>query len=86
MSLSLLEAMSYGNCCLVSDIDECASVVEDKAFIFKKSDIEDLQNKLQKACDNKDQVQKYKDVAADYICQKYNWDDVTERTVKLYRN
>lgn len=33
MPLSLLEAMSYGNCCLVSDIDECASVVEDKAKI-----------------------------------------------------
>lgn len=32
MPLSLLEAMSYGNCCLVSDIDECASVVEDKAI------------------------------------------------------
>lgn len=36
MPLSLLEAMSYGNCCLVSDIDECAFVVEDKAIIFKK--------------------------------------------------
>ncbi len=34
MPLSLLEAMSYGNCCLVSDIDECASVVEDKAIVF----------------------------------------------------
>ena len=33
MPLSLLEAMSYGNCCLVSDIDECASVVEDKAIM-----------------------------------------------------
>ena len=86
MPLSLLEAMSYGNCCLVSDIDECASVVEDKAFVFKKSDVTDLQSKLQKACDDKEQVQKYKDEAADYICQKYNWDDVTERTVKLYRN
>ncbi len=86
MPLSLLEAMSYGNCCLVSDIDECASVVEDKAFIFKKSDIADLRSKLQKACDNKGQVQKYKDEVADYICQKYNWDDVTERTVMLYRN
>jgi len=30
MPLSLLEAMSYGNCCLVSDIPECAEVVEDK--------------------------------------------------------
>lgn len=35
MPLSLLEAMSYGNCCLVSDIPECTEVVEDKALIFK---------------------------------------------------
>lgn len=28
MPLSLLEAMSYGNCCLVSDIPECTEVVE----------------------------------------------------------
>ena len=39
MPLSLLEAMSYGNCCLVSDIPECTEVVEDKALIFKKSNI-----------------------------------------------
>ena len=85
MPLSLLEAMSYGNCCLVSDIDECASVVEDKAIVFKKSDVSDLQNKLQEACDNEKQVQKYKDEAADYICGKYNWDDVVKRTLELYR-
>lgn len=86
MPLSLLEAMSYGNCCLVSDIDECASVVEDKAIVFKKSDVSDLQNKLQEACDNEKQVQKYKDEAADYICEKYNWDDVVKRTLELYRD
>ena len=85
MPLSLLEAMSYGNCCLVSDIDECASVVEDKAFIFKKSDVTDLQSKLQNACDDKEQVQKYKDEAADYICQKYNWDNVVKQTLELYQ-
>lgn len=85
MPLSLLEAMSYGNCCLVSDIDECASVVEDKAFVFKKSDVADLQIKLQNACDDKAQVQKYKDEAADYICQKYNWDDVVKQTLELYQ-
>lgn len=85
MPLSLLEAMSYGNCCLVSDIDECASVVEDKAIVFKKSDVADLQSKLQKACDDVKQVQKYKGEAADYICEKYNWDDVVKRTLELYR-
>lgn len=36
MPLSLLEAMSYGNCCLVSNISECKDVVEDKAVIFEK--------------------------------------------------
>lgn len=44
MPLSLLEAMSYGNCCLVSDIPECAEVVEDKALIFQKTNVEDSPN------------------------------------------
>ena len=85
MPLSLLEAMSYGNCCLVSDIPECAEVVEDKALIFKKSDVEDLKEKLQDACDHPEKVMELKKQAADFICEKYNWDDVVEKTMKLYR-
>lgn len=46
MLLSLLEGMSYRNCCLTSDIAECVEVVNDKAVIFKKSDINDLREKL----------------------------------------
>lgn len=78
MPLSLLEAMSYGNCCLVSDIQECTEVVEDKALIFKKSNVQDLQNKLQEACDHAEKIMELKQQAADYICKKYNWDDVVE--------
>ncbi len=85
MPLSLLEAMSYGNCCLVSDIGECASVVDDKAVLFKKSNIEDLREKLQKLCDNKELVNKYKSEAADYILGKYNWDTVAAETLKIYK-
>lgn len=85
MPLSLLEAMSYGNCCLTSDIAECAEVVEDKAILFKKSDIDDLKKKLQYVCDNPDAVKKLKNGAADFICGKYNWDDVVEQTLKLYQ-
>ena len=85
MPLSLLEAMSYGNCCLVSDIQECTEVVEDKALIFKKSNVQDLQNKLQEACDRTEKVMELKQQAADYICKKYNWDDVVEETLKLYK-
>ena len=75
MPLSLLEAMSYGNCCLVSDIPECAEVVEDKALIFQKSNVEDLQEKLQDACDHPEMVMKMKNQATDFICAKYNWDE-----------
>ncbi len=84
MPLSLLEAMSYGNCCLVSDIPECAEVVEDKALIFKKSNVKELGVKLQDACDHPEKVVEMKKQAADFICKKYNWDDVVEETMKLY--
>lgn len=85
MPLSLLEAMSYGNCCVVSNIDECAEVVEDKAVVFKKSDVTELREKLQMLCDDKTLTQKYKNTARDFICQKYSWDDVVSETIGLYR-
>lgn len=85
MPLSLLEAMSYGNCCVVSDIAECAEVVEDKAVVFPKSNVEQLKERLQDLCDHPEKVQSYKNSASDFICQKYNWDDVVNRTVALYQ-
>lgn len=85
MPLSLLEAMSYDNCCLTSDIAECAEVVEDKAVTFAKSNVDDLREKLQMLCDHPEWVEKYKGEAADFVYQKYNWDDVVERTLDLYK-
>ena len=85
MPLSLLEALSYGNCCLTSDIAECADVIEDKGVTFKKSDVNDLTDKLQMLCDNSDVVEKYKSGVSDWICGKYNWDDVTNKTLDLYK-
>ncbi|MDE6150155.1 MAG: glycosyltransferase family 4 protein [Ruminococcus sp.] len=85
MPLSLLEAMSYGNCCLVSDIAECTEVVEDKAVIFHKSDVNDLRDKLQSLCDDEQMVQNYKSQSADFIFSKCSWDDVVEKTLELYK-
>ena len=84
MPLSLLEAMSYGNCCVTSDIAECAEVVEDKAIKFTHSDIEALREALQKLCDNPDEVNSYKKEASTFICNKYNWDRVVKRTLEMY--
>ena len=84
MPLSLLEGMSYGNCCLTSDIAECTEVVSDKAVVFKKSDTNNLRDKLQELCDNKNIVNIYKSEACNYICSKYNWDEVVDKTINLY--
>jgi len=85
MPLSLLEAMSYGNCCLVSDIPECSEVIEDKGITFAKGDTDELLKTLQVLLDNPTKVQLYKDEATEFICQKYNWDEVVEKTLELYR-
>ena len=85
MPLSLLEAMSYGNCCVVSDIPECAEPVENKAVTFPKGDVAALRETLQRLCDDPAETVKYKAGARDFICGKYNWDEVTQQTLELYQ-
>ncbi len=85
MAISLLEAMSYGNCCVVSDIKENVEVVGKNGITFEKSSIVDLKKKLCYLLDNKEIVEKYKEEASDFICRKYNWEEVLKETEKLYR-
>ena len=69
---------------MVSDIPECTEVVEDVGVVFRRGSVEDLKTKLQMLCDNVDMVAGYKAAAADFICKKYNWDDIVEKTLQLY--
>ena len=84
MPLSLLEAMSYGNCCLASDIAECAEVLEDKGVLFQRGSVESLKQKLEELFQHPEQVGRYREEATKYICDKYNWDDVVSKTLLLY--
>lgn len=85
MPLSLLEAMSYGNCCVVSDIPECTEVVENYAVTFPRGDAEQLAAALQELCDNAQKAEDYRSGARDFICEKYDWDHVTRKTLELYQ-
>lgn len=84
MPLSLLEAMGYGNCCVTSDIEECAAVMDDHGVTFPKGDVAGLQGVLQEFCDQPETVARYQAEAADYITGRYNWDDAVARTLELY--
>lgn len=84
MALTLLEAMSYGDCCLVSDIRENTEVVEDKALTFRRGDVKDLKRQLVWMLEHPDEVRRMGEESVDYICGKHNWDDVTGRTLAVY--
>ncbi len=84
MSLSLLEALAYGNAVLCSDIPENTQVTEDKAVHFEKSNVEDLAAKLQMLCDSEALVESFRCGAAEFILKKYSWADVAEATYRLY--
>lgn len=84
MPISLLEAMSYGNCCLVSDIPECTSVIGKYGRSFSQGNVEDLRRELEDLIKHPDIVENYKIKSADYVCNKYKWDDVVEKTLDLY--
>lgn len=85
MPISLLEAMSYGNCCLTSDIPECTEVCGDKAVCFEKGNINSLKKQLEMLLNSSDIVNEYKSAASEFICNKYNWQDVCRQTLRLYR-
>ena len=85
MAISLLEALSYGNCCLVSDIEENLETVQDKACVFRKGDVADLQDKLKDLLNNEEKVARYREESADYVCSRFRWDDVTAQTLRLYQ-
>jgi glycosyltransferase involved in cell wall biosynthesis len=84
MPLSLLEAMSYGNCCVTSDIKELTEVIPENKYVFKKTNIKHLGETLQFLIDNPNVVKKYQDISQEYILNKYNWDNVVKETLKLY--
>ena len=82
MPISLLEAMSYGCNCLISDIEENTQVTGNFAQKFKKSDPQDLAEKLQDMI-NGNHLHESKKIE-EYILAKYKWDNIIEELEKVY--
>lgn len=85
MPISLLEAMSYGNCCLCSDIPECAEVVGEVGFLFEKGNIEELRKSLQKLCEQPELVERSRQQVDHFVFSQYDWDKSTKETIAVYK-
>jgi len=85
LPISLLEAMSFGCCCLTSSIPENAQVIGNKGYIFEKSNVDDLAVKLDHLLCNPEEVAKAGRNAVSYVLNKYNWDDASLKTYCIYQ-
>lgn len=84
MPMSLLEAMSYGKKCIVSDIPEITEVTGKYAIIFKMSNITELKDKIEKILNNESGLDEEK--IMDHILDICDWDRVVSKTEKVYIN
>lgn len=85
MPISLLEAISCGNCCLVSDIPENSDVACCCGVTFRQGDVQDLADKLQGLVSDPAQISRCRDAAAAQLHTHCTWDEVVRRTMAVYR-
>ncbi len=85
MPLTILEAMSYGNCCIVSDIPECTDVIGDAGVTFPHGNQQALRDVLEKMINDPSLTESYRAKAKERVKSNYNWDDVTRKTLAVYR-
>jgi glycosyltransferase involved in cell wall biosynthesis len=82
----LLEAMSYGNCCLVSDIPENLEALSSLGYSFQSRNADDLSNKLRMLINDRSAVGRVKGKARDHVLGNYSWDHIAAQFEDLYLN
>lgn len=81
----LLEAMGYGNCCLVSDIPENLAALGKYGYSFKSKDVCKLTEKLVLLLNDREAVESVKDKAKNHALENYSWDSTAKQYEMLYK-
>lgn len=84
MSIALLEALSYNQTVLASDIPENMEVIEDLGLTFTNGDAKDLENKLRFMLTHTEIVKQYKQHGRGFVNQHFNWDEIVRQTISVY--
>ena len=85
LSITLLEGMSYGRCCLVSDIPPNIEAAEGEAVLFESGNSLDLGNKMADLLNDPDLRTEKGEAAQIRAIENYSWDRVASLTADLYR-
>jgi len=85
LPIVVLEAASYGNCVLASDIPANREIVKYCGLSFNNKDVVDLRQKLQTLILNPAEVAATGKVAREFVLKHFNWQDIGLATDQLYR-
>ena len=84
LPVGLLEAMSYGNCCVASDIPENMEAIENYGYTFMSKDRDDLKKVLTDLIEQPEKVEKKKEDARAHVLKNYSWDCIADQMENLY--
>jgi glycosyltransferase involved in cell wall biosynthesis len=84
LSVGLLEALTYGNCVLTTDIPENSEVIGSAGLQFPFDDVGALRQALVRVIDTPAVMREYRAKAAARAAALPTWDDVAKLTEDLY--
>ncbi|MBU1148839.1 glycosyltransferase family 4 protein, partial [Patescibacteria group bacterium] len=89
LPISVLEAGSFGQCILCSDIPENKEIIKQKigdiGFTFRNKSVRDLGRKLEYLLANPGVVNGKKTIAKQTILREFNWNEIARKTSMLYQ-
>jgi glycosyltransferase involved in cell wall biosynthesis len=85
MPVGLLEAMSYGKCCIVSDIPENIEALNGHGLVFRNKSVEDLAKVIESALEDSSRAEEIGKEARNYIISEYSWDKIVLSYESFYR-
>ncbi len=86
LPISLLEAMSYRRCCLVSDIKENTTTCMGRGFSFKKGNVQSLYEQLEGILRlPPEEVKRIGEEGCQYVLDNYRWKAIVEKTWQVYQ-
>lgn len=86
LSIAVLEAASYGNAVLASDIPANAEIVKGRGFLFENKNVDDLLEQLTMLLVTPKRVATSGEQLTAMVKQQYNWETITDETEKVYQS
>ena len=84
LSIALLEALSYGNCIVTTDIPENLEVVGEASLSFPPGDVQALRAVLARILEDPGVVEAYRGKALARAKERPDWDEVARLTEELF--